>query len=151
LARTGFDSEEREEIRVGLDRGESSAVIAHRLGRSASTISREVKRNGGRTRYSAVLADRRAARKRSRPRPTMFQSDPALAGRVADQLAAKDSPMTIGIAEHISSETIYQGIYANGRRGLAAGLGQHLHRRHRRRKARPQGGPVPRDNRKVRS
>jgi len=73
----------------------------------------------------------------------MFQSDPALAGRVADQLAAKDSPMTIGIAEHISSETIYQGIYANGRRGLAAGLGQHLHRRHRRRKARPQGGPVP--------
>ncbi len=140
MARTGLDAEEREEIRVGLDRSDSFADIARSLGRPTSAVSREVKVNGGRTRYSAVRAGRRAARKRARPRPTVFQADPALAGRVAVQLAEKDSPMTIAIAEGISHETIYQGIYANGQRGLAAGLGRHLHRRHRHRKARPRGG-----------
>ena len=44
--------------------------------------------------------------------------------------------MTIARAEGISHETIYQGVYANGRRGLAPGLGRHLHRRRSRRKRR---------------
>jgi len=140
LARTGLDAEEREEIRVGLDRGDSLAEVARRLRRPTSAVSREVKRNGGRGRYAAVQAGRRAARKRARSKSTVFQADPALASRVADQLAEKDSPMTIAIAEGISHETIYQGIYAGGRRGLPAGLGRHLHRHRRHRKARPRGG-----------
>jgi transposase, IS30 family len=137
-----LSAEEREEIRVGIDRGDSLADVALSLGRPTSTVSREVKRNGGAKGYCAVRAHRRAARQRARPRPTMFDLDPVLSGRVADQLAKKDSPMTIAIAEGISHESIYQGIYANGRRGLAAGLGRHLHRRRRRRKARLLGGAV---------
>jgi transposase, IS30 family len=135
-----LSAEEREEIRVGLDRADSFADVARLLGRPTSTVSREVNRNGGRSRYCAVQAHRRSTRKRARPRPTMFEVDPALSGRVADQLLQKDSPMTIALAEGISHETIYQGVYANGRRGLAAGLGRHLHRRRRRRKVRPRGG-----------
>ena len=137
-----LSAEEREEIRVGIDRGDSLAGVALYLGRPTSTVSREVRRNGGRKRYCAVEAHRRATRRRARPRPTVFEADLALAERVADQLAHKDSPMTIAIFEGISHETIYQGIYANGRRGLAAGLGRHLHRRRRHRKARPRGGAV---------
>ncbi len=64
----------------------------------------------------------------------------ALAKRVEERLEALDSPMTIGIDEAISPETIYQGIYANGRRGLKPGLSRHLHRKRRRRKPRHPGG-----------
>ncbi len=137
-----LSAEEREEIRVGIGRGDSLADVALSLGRPTSTISREVKRNGGRNSYCAVRAHRRAARKRARPGLTMFEADPALSGRVADQLAQKDSPMTIAISEGISHETIYLGIYANGRRGLATGLGRRLHRRRRHRKARHRGDAV---------
>jgi len=135
-----LSAEEREEIRVGIDRGDTLTEVALSLGRPTSTVSREVKRNGGRSSYCAVRAHGRAAKKRARPRETMFESDPELSGRVAEQLANKDSPMTIAIAENISHETIYQGVYANGRRGLAAGLGRYLHRHRRHRKARPRGG-----------
>jgi IS30 family transposase len=133
-------AEEREEIRAGIERDEYFADIARRLGRPASTICREVERNGGRDRYCATRAERRAEQCRKRPKRTVFERDHALARRVERQLAAKDSPMTIGLGEGISHETIYQGVYANGHRGLAAGLGVHLHRRRRRRKRRVHGG-----------
>ena len=44
---------EREEISRGLAAGHSCRVIAQRLGRAPSTVSREVARNGGRCRYRA--------------------------------------------------------------------------------------------------
>lgn len=44
---------EREEIRVGIERGDSARVIAAALGREPSTIAREIARNGGRDRYRA--------------------------------------------------------------------------------------------------
>ncbi len=140
MALGALSAEEREEIKSGLDRGMALAEIARLLGRPTSTVSRELKRNGGRSRYRALRADRRAERKRARPKQSLFEADGALARRVAAQLAAKDSPMTIAIAEEISHETIYQGIYANGTRGLEAGLGRHLHRRRRRRRHRRPGG-----------
>ncbi len=142
MAGTDLRAEEREEIRVGLDRKESFAALARSLSRPTSTISREVERNGGRGRYCAVHAQARAERQRVRPKLTLFEADGPLAARVAEKLGRKDSPMTIAIAEGISHETIYQGIYANGTRGLIAGLGGHLHRRHRRRKHRPARGVV---------
>jgi IS30 family transposase len=51
---------EREEISRGLAAGESMRQIADRLGRAASTVSREVAANSGRGHYRAHIADRRA-------------------------------------------------------------------------------------------
>lgn len=134
-------AEEREEIRAGIERDDSFAEIARVLERPTSTISREVARNGGRGRYLAVAAGHRAVRKRRRRRRTRFQNDPALARRVEKCLKDKDSPVTIArrLASEgtpLSAETIYQGVYANGKRGLAAGLHTHLHRCRRRRRPR---------------
>ena len=58
---------EREEISRGIAAGEPSCVIADRLGRAPSTISRELARNGGRDRYRAHRADRMAWRRARRP------------------------------------------------------------------------------------
>ena len=60
---------EREEISRGLAGGESLRSIARRLGRSPSTISREVATNGGRRRYRACRADTAALRRARRPKP----------------------------------------------------------------------------------
>jgi IS30 family transposase len=138
-------ADEREEIRAGIEREESFAEIARVLERPTSTISREVKQNGGRPAYRAIEAERRAHRQRCRRRPTRFEVDPALARRVEARLKAKDSPVTIArqLATEgttLCAETIYQGVYANGRRGLSAGLHVHLHRRRRRRRPRCRGG-----------
>ena len=51
---------EREEISRGLAAGRSLRAIAADLGRSPSTISREVAGNGGPHRYRAAPADRQA-------------------------------------------------------------------------------------------
>ena len=131
MAGVELDVGEREEIRVGLAAGESLRQIARRLGRCASTVCREVARNGGRGRYQAAAAQRRADRQRRRPKPTRFETDAELARRVAQRLAAKDSPMTIARREGVSHETIYQAIYAAGGRGLPCGLHHHLHHRRR--------------------
>jgi hypothetical protein len=59
---------EREEISRGLAAGDSMHAIATRLGRSASTVSREVGRNGGRESYRALKADERAWERARRPK-----------------------------------------------------------------------------------
>ena len=58
---------EREEISRGLVAGLSLRTIAAGLGRSPSTVSREVARNGGRRAYRACRADRAALRRAHRP------------------------------------------------------------------------------------
>src|SRR5687767_5303004 len=60
--------DEREDIARGLERGESLTAIATALGRVPSTVSREVANNGGRRRYRAVKAHRRAFREARRPK-----------------------------------------------------------------------------------
>ena len=148
----GQTAYEREEIRVGIEAQESLTDIATRLGRAPSTVCREVHRNGGRHRYCATKADARAVAKRVRPRKTKFQSNRALCDHVEARLVAKDSPMTIAIelaraggigGDTVSAETIYLGVYSHGTRGLAAGLGRHLHRQHRCRKPRCRAGVTP--------
>jgi len=134
-----LDGDEREEIRAAIERGESLTAVARRLGRSASTVCREVARNGGRRRYQATAAQRRADRQRRRPKQTVFEADPQLAARVIERLVAKDSPMTIARREGVSHETIYQAIYAAGGRGLPGGLHHHLHHRRQRRRCRRHG------------
>jgi IS30 family transposase len=143
---------EREEIRAGIERGESDSDVARRLGRHRSTIGREVARNGGRDAYTATAAHTRAQAQRARPKTPLLAADPALAAHVEARLKAKDSPMTIsielargthGVTANVSHETIYQGIYAHGTRGLPAGLHVALHRRHRCRKHRVFGPKPP--------
>lgn len=149
MAGAALSAHEREEIRVGIEALESLSDIARRLDRHPSTVTREVKRNGGRVRYCAVTAHGRSTRMRMRPRRTTLQANRALARHVEGRLKAKDSPTTIAIelaraggigGDTVSPETIYQAIYAHGARGLASGLGRHLHRRRSRRKRRCRGG-----------
>ena len=51
---------EREEISRGIAAHQSARSMARLLGRSPSTVSRELSRNGGRDRYRAALADEQA-------------------------------------------------------------------------------------------
>src|SRR5271169_5414171 len=60
--------EEREEISRGIAVGRSIHQIAQGLGRAPSTVSREIRRNGGSQAYRASQADRRAWKRASRPK-----------------------------------------------------------------------------------
>jgi transposase, IS30 family len=143
---------EREEIRAGIERGETDGVIAGRLGRHRCTINAEINRNGGRAVYAAVAAQARADVERQRPKVPKLVADPGLAALVSARLEAKDSPVTIarelaggvhGVTALISPECIYAAVYGHGRRGLDRGLHKHLHRRRRCRKRRTRPGETP--------
>jgi len=54
-----LDRDEREEVSVGLGRGDMLTAIALKLGRATSTVSREVAKNGGRDSYRAVAVHKR--------------------------------------------------------------------------------------------
>jgi DNA-binding CsgD family transcriptional regulator len=69
---------EREEISRHLARGQSLRAIGEALGRAASTISREVARNQGRSAYRAATADRQAWRRTRRPKGCRLAMHPAL-------------------------------------------------------------------------
>ncbi|MFB6963572.1 helix-turn-helix domain-containing protein [Streptomyces sp. NPDC056309] len=69
---------EREEISRGIAAGESARQLARRLGRSASTVSREIARNGGRDRYRAASADEAAYARGRRPKQAKLAQRPAL-------------------------------------------------------------------------
>src|SRR5690242_16310874 len=73
---------EREEVSRGLAGGESLRAIAGRLGRSPSTISREVVANGGRRRYRACRADNAAVKRMGRPKASKLAACPRLRAAV---------------------------------------------------------------------
>jgi transposase, IS30 family len=128
--------EDRVEIRIGVERGESFAAIGARLGFLRSSICREVNANGGRDRYRPIAAHRGACRRARRPKDSKLGSNPALCARVIDDLERWWSPEQIARrlrAEFpddpemwVSHETIYRSIYVQGRgelrRELAACL-----------------------------
>lgn len=68
--------QERLDIAAGLAEGASLAVIARRLGRPTSTISREVTRNGGPEWYRAGLAERAAGERARRRGPAANPPQP---------------------------------------------------------------------------
>jgi IS30 family transposase len=117
--------EEREEISRGLAQGRSLRAIAEQLGRSPSTVSREVERNGGRREYRATTADRRAWEGACRPKPGKLASCPRLRRAVERGLERHWSPRQIScwLARNhgedpelqVSHETIYQSLYVQGR------------------------------------
>ncbi len=119
---------DRTHIEVGVARGESFREIAARLGRSPSTVSREVNAHGGRDGYWAAVADRAAYESARRPKPTVFEQRPRLAGYVNDKLALKWSPQQIcdrlkvefpdDEEMRVSAETIYQALFVQSKGGL---------------------------------
>ena len=127
---------EREEISRGLAQGESQRSIASRLGRSPSTISREVSRNGGEGRYRAEGAERRAAREAKRPKGCKLAENDELRGTVARQLSRQWSPQQIAgwlkrergedEAQRVSHETIYKSLFLQARGVLKQELIKHL-------------------------
>ncbi len=127
---------DREEISRGIAAGLSARAIAARLGRSASTVSREIARNGGRTAYRAGAADQAAWERARRPRPSRLASSPALLALVRGRLEEDWSPQQISVwlrRQHpdnplrwVSHETIYRSIYVAGRRELGPRAANHL-------------------------
>jgi transposase, IS30 family len=137
--------EDREEIRVGL--GDSFAQIARSIGRSASTVSREVANNGGRRRYRAVAADGAACQRALRPKPAKLATIAALRVRVEELLVQRWSPQQISArlklefpddrGMQVSHETIYQSLFVQARGALRKDLARCL--RSGRTRRRPQG------------
>ena len=127
---------EREEIALGRARGEPVRQIAARLGRSPSTVSREIGRNGGRGVYRAVAAQARADARAARPKTAKLAGNGQLRAWVQGKLEANWSPEQISamlVAEfgdrpemRVSHETIYQAIYVQGRGALRRELARHL-------------------------
>jgi IS30 family transposase len=93
--KTHLSLEKREEIRVGLSSKMRIRGIAKMLGRSPSTISREVNRNRGRRYYKAVDANNRAARMAKRPKPCLLERNSKLRVLVIDKLQKNWSPEQI--------------------------------------------------------
>jgi transposase, IS30 family len=127
--------QDREEISRGLVAGESLREIARRLGRAPSSISREVERGGGRSRYRAAKTHHGAYERARRPKRHKLA-----AGRLCDQvitwLGELWSPEEIAkrlridfpddLEMRVSHETIYQSLYVQGRGELRRELARCL-------------------------
>jgi transposase, IS30 family len=123
---------EDERVRIAdLHRlGWSTRVIARKLGRDPSTISRELRRNADPVTgsYRPFTAHRRALGRRPRPRPAKLAVDVELRTMVQQLLNRRWSPEQISHElrrrfpdrpeRHLVPETIYQAIYVQGRGGL---------------------------------
>ena len=90
-----LSSAEREEISRGLAAGLSLRAIARGMSRSASTICREVNANGGRAKYRALMADRRAQRRALRPKQAKLARCRRLRSVMERKLEALWSPTQI--------------------------------------------------------
>jgi DNA-binding CsgD family transcriptional regulator len=83
---------EREEISRGVAAGQSLRTIAAMLGRAPSTVSREIKRNGGRRQYRASKADEAAWGRAHRAKTCKLAKNRELAYIVAEKLQLEWSP-----------------------------------------------------------
>ncbi len=136
---------EREEISRGLATGESLRAIARRLGRSASTVCREVERNGGRVRYRAAKAEKRSWERARRPKRCLLAMNDDLRDLVAGKLKEDWSPEQISgwlkkeypldEAMRVSHETIYRTLFVQARGALKRELLAHLRSRRMMRKS----------------
>jgi IS30 family transposase len=129
---------EREEISRGVARGEGVGQIARRLGRSPSTVSRELANNGGRERYRAYVADAAARQRARRPKTAKLAEagNIRLREHVQARLTDRWSPEQISarlVTEfpdqpemRVSHETIYQSLFVQGRGALRRELTQCL-------------------------
>lgn len=86
---------EREEISRAVVAGQSIRSIAAALKRAPSTVSREIKRNGGIEVYRANIAEQRAWDRARRPKPCKLVMNRKLADVVASRLKLEWSPEQI--------------------------------------------------------
>ncbi len=127
---------EREEISRGIASELSIREIALNLGRCASTVSREVKRNGGASCYRATQADQAAWDRALRPKRCKLAGNRPLSRLVAAKLQLEWSPRQIagwlkleypgGESNQVSHETIYRSLFVQARGVLKKELQQYL-------------------------
>ena len=137
-ASTALTLAEREEISRAMVAGESIRSTAARLGRAPSTISREIKRNGGCDGYRASQADAATWDRAQRPKRCKLTENRALARIVADKLRMLWAPERIAgwlkhtypgdESLHVSHETIYRSLFIQARGALKKDLLEHLRR-----------------------
>ena len=116
--------EEREEVSRGIAVGRSIRQIAQGLGRAPSTVSREIRRNGGSQAYRANRADRRAWERALRPALSFGAAQGATMARGAEARAAMVAAADLRLAEagvpkhqdmQISHEAIYRSLFIQTR------------------------------------
>jgi IS30 family transposase len=137
-SRLALTLREREEISRGVVTGRSMRSIAASLSRSPSTLSRELRRNGGRRRYRANQAEQVAWERARRPKRCKLVKNRALARIVAMKLTLAWSPRQIAgwlkrtyphnESYQVSHETIYRTLFIQARGALKKELLQHLRR-----------------------
>ena len=137
---------EREDISRGIASGCSLRVIAQRLNRAFSTVSREVARHGGRAQYRASEADQQAWESALRPKPCLLATHCKLQEIVASKLIQDWSPEQISgwLKQHyrddkslrVSHETIYRSLFLQARGALKQELVRHLRSQRRIRRSR---------------
>jgi IS30 family transposase len=135
-SRLALTLSEREEISRGIVAQQSIRSMASLLGRSPSTVSREVCRNGGYDQYRAALADERTWARARRPKRCKLAMSPRLRRAVARKLRLNWSPEQIAgwlkrahpgdESYHVSHETIYRSLFVQARGVLKKELLQHL-------------------------
>lgn len=119
---------EREEISRGLVSGLSMRAISAQLDRAPSTVSREVKRNGGNHSYRATSADQNAWDRSERPKVCKLVQNRPLCRKVEVKLRRKWSPEQIAgwlkieypgdESNQVSHETIYRSLFIQARGAL---------------------------------
>ncbi len=127
---------ERETISRGIAAQQSTRSMASLLCRAPSTVSREIKRNGGCDRYRATQADEQAWVRARRPKRCKLATHPWLRRVVARKLGLNWSPEQIAgwlkrahpgeEAYHVSHETIYRSLFVQARGVLKKELLLHL-------------------------
>ncbi|MEJ2239564.1 MAG: IS30 family transposase [Gemmatimonadales bacterium] len=127
---------EREEISRGIAAKQSIRLMAAGLGRAASTVSREIGRNGGYDNYRASAADERAWERARRPKPCRLAHCPRLRQLVEGKLRLEWSPEQIAgwlkhsypedRSLHVSHEIIYRSLFIQARGALKKELTQCL-------------------------
>lgn len=135
-SRLALSLAEREDISRGIAGQLSMRSIATSLGRSPSTVSREISRNGGYEKYRAAHADKQAWTNACRPKPCKLVSFPPLRRLVEAKLRLNWSPEQIAgwlkrvypgeETYHVSHETIYRSLFVQARGALKKELLQHL-------------------------
>ena len=152
-SRLALSLAEREEISRGIVAGQSVRAIASQLNRAPSTVSRELRRNGGRREYRATQADQSAWDRAHRPKTCKLANNRALARIVAKKLKLQWAPRQIAgwLKRHypgdenmqVSHETIYRTLYIQARGALKKELLKHLRRTRAMRRSRhhTQKGP----------